>query len=93
MVGRSTKPINDYEFVDPNKIIKRAPNFVSSSGKKQLAIHQVFLDHKAFNEVLRDCAIKKKFEYYIIKNSIIKVTAKFRVKVYSSYCTLQHLNV
>ena len=69
MVGWSRKLLSDDEFGDPNRKRRESPHFISPSGKKQLAIHQVFSNHKEFNEVLRDYSIKKGFEYYRIKNS------------------------
>ena len=50
---------------------------MDASGKKQLEIRQVFKDYyKEFNEVLRDYALEKGFEYVKLKNSKERITAK-----------------
>ncbi|PON51269.1 hypothetical protein PanWU01x14_217380, partial [Parasponia andersonii] len=49
--GKAMRPLSDDEFVDPNKYMKnKALHFINVSGKKQLALHQVFKDYKEFNE-------------------------------------------
>ena len=78
MVGKVRKPLLDDDFVDPNTHLRRAPYFMNASGKKVLAIHQVFRDAKHFNEVLLDYAIENGFELTKIKNSRFRVTAKCR---------------
>ncbi|PON35002.1 hypothetical protein TorRG33x02_352350, partial [Trema orientale] len=50
MAGKARRRLSDDEFVDPNKNMKKAPHFVNASGKKQLALHQVFKDYFEFNE-------------------------------------------
>ena len=78
MVGKSRKPLSDDDFVDPNTHLRRAPYFMDASGRKVLAVHQVFRDARHFNEVLLDYAIEKGFELKKIKNSRYRVTAKCR---------------
>ena len=70
MVGKARRTSSDNDFDDPNRHMKSAPHFVNASGKKHLAVHQVFKDYKEFNEVLKDYAIKKGFEFVKIKNSL-----------------------
>ena len=51
--------------------MKRAPHLINASGKKQLAIHQVFEDfYKEFNEILKDYVLEKRFELVKIKSSL-----------------------
>ena len=83
IIGKPRRALINDEFVAPNKGLNTPPpthtHFANASGKKQIALHQVFKDHIEFNEPLKDYAVEKGFKFYKMKNSKAKVCLKCKV--------------